>query len=400
LHAYENVPFYSRRLERADVIKDNNNVNLYEFGRLPLLTREDIRNHINELVPKDLGRMKWHYDSSSGTTGDPIRFIRDKLDNKWRRATERYYYEDIIGIDELSVKKIVIWGSAKEVYAGTIGARAKIINWLTNTSFCNSYKMNVEDMERYVKKINSHKPDLIRGFAGSLYDLCNFVEKKRIPIHQPKVVISTAELLQKGMREKIEQVFETKVYNFYGTRETNGVVGECEAGLLHIFLFNNLVEVLDKQNRPVKEGELGKLVVTTLHNYSMPLIRYEIGDMGILGPKTCRCGNPLPTLEEVTGRQFEYFIKEDGQVIHGAYFIYLLKINGWIKDLQIIQEDYLRIKFVIVLQNKINEAEKRDIENKTKLVMGKNCKIFWEFVDMIPKPKSGKYLAARSLLQY
>jgi phenylacetate-CoA ligase len=258
--------------------------------------------------------------------------------------------------------------------------------------------MTESDMNRYLAIINSYKPDLIRGYAGSLYVLSRYAEKKGISMHSPRAVVSTAEMLTEEMRERIERVFGTKVYNFYGSRETNNLAGECNEGLLHILAFHNYIEILDWYGRPVQEGEEGRVIVTNLHNYSMPFIRYEIGDTAILGSKKCKCGNPLPTLKKVTGRITDHFINEKGALIHGEYFTHLFYLKDWVRAFQVIQEDYKKIRILIVLGDKVNESEKKDIEEKIKLVMGADCQVIWEFVDEIPKTPQGKHLYTRSLI--
>jgi phenylacetate-CoA ligase len=395
-HIQANVPFYSDRLEVIG-IKDTH-VRLNDFKGLPLITKPDIRNNLEELTSRDVKKRKSYYNTSGGATGEPISFIQDKLYKKWSMASVRYYYEKIIGIDEFAVKKALLWGSPRDLYASTIGLRAKMINWLTNTKFLNFFKISEQDMERYVKLINSYKPFLIRGYVTFLNELSNYVEKRGLPIHQPKVIVTTAEKLYNDVRKNIENVFGTKVYDYYGTREVNGVAGECDAGLLHVFAFNNYVEVLDNENNPVKEGETGKIVVTTLHNYSMPLIRYDIGDMAILGPKRCKCGNPLPTLKEVTGKSRDFFIKEDGSLFNGGFFMYLFRTRDWIKAFQVIQEDYHKIRVLIVLQDRINITERNEMDRRIKKAMGNNCRVIWEIVDEIPTTRGGKYLYIKSLL--
>lgn len=130
-------------------------------------------------------------------------------------------------------------------------------------------------MERYVGILNSYKPDLVKGFAGILYEICRFIERKGITIHRPKVVISTAEVLQDYMRRRIENVFDVKVYDFYGAREAQAIAGECNHGLLHIFTFNNHIELLDFKSR----GDRGEVIITLLHSFSMPFIRYRIDNL-------------------------------------------------------------------------------------------------------------------------
>jgi phenylacetate-CoA ligase len=202
------------------------------------------------------------------------------------------------------------------------------------------------------------------------------------------------------MREQIEAVFATKVYNFYGATEVGSIAGECKEGLMHIFSFYNNVEILDNKDQPVNNGEEGRVIVTNLYNYLMPLIRYEIGDMALLGPKRCKCGNVLPTLENVTGRITDWFIKEDETTISPMFFMFLFMPKyrkRFLKKFQIIQEDYKKIRILIVTENS-KEIPQKEIDEKIKQMMGKDCKIIWEFVDEIPKTKSGKYIYIKSLV--
>lgn len=398
LHAYHNVPYYNRIFREIGIIKDAD-VDLSKFDTIPILTKGIMRKYHEELISKDYTTRRWYYNSSGGSTGEPIRFIQDGHYDKWVKATNKYYYQDMLGIDETHVKKVILWGSERDLFEGSIGLKAKIVNWLTNTVFLNSFRMTEEDMEHYIKIINSYRPELIRGYAGSLYELCRYAERKDLKIHTPKILACAAETLSDEMREKIEEVFEIKLYDFYGSRETSSLAGECKYGLMHIFMFNKYIEILDDRNQPVKEGEEGRVIVTALHNYSMPFIRYEIGDTAVLGPEKCECGNPLPTLKKVTGRITDHFIKEDGTIIHGEYFTHLFYLKDWVKAFQVIQEDYKKIRILVALKDGIKESEKKDIENKTKLVMGKDCEVIWDFVKEIPRTKSGKYLYTKSLVQ-
>jgi phenylacetate-CoA ligase len=399
LHAYRNVPYYHDIFEEIGIIK-NNEVDLSKFNQIPILTKEIMRKHHQELISNDYTTRKWYYSSSGGSTGEPTRFIQDDVYSKWRNATNYYYYKDILGVDGPDVKKVVLWGSERDLFEGSIELKAKIGNWLTNTVFLNGFRMTEEDMDHYIKTINSYKPDLIRGYAGLLYELCKYAGRKNLKIYVPTILVSEAETLRKEMREKIETVFGTKLHDFYGSREVSNLAGECKEGLMHVFMFWNYVEILNN-NQPVKEGEEGKVIVTNLHNYSMPFIRYEIGDMAVLGPEKCECGNILPSLKKITGRITDHFVKEDGTIIPAEFFIHLIGVvcnRGFVKKFQVIQEDYKRIKLLVILEGNIGESEKEDIEDKIKLVMGKDCKIIWDFVEEIPSTKSGKYLYTKSLV--
>lgn len=401
IYAYQNVPYYH------DIFKDigilnNNEIDLSKFNQIPILTKEIIRQHGEGIISKDYTTRKWYYYSSGGSTGEPIRFILDDVYNKWGNTALYYWYKDIVGIDEPEVKKVIMWGSVSDLFQGSVGWKTKIYNRLSNTVLLNSFKMTEQDMERYIKTINSYKPDLIRGYAGSLYELCRYAAKKGLSLYTPKIVVTAAETLNAEMRVVIERVLQVKVYDFYGTREVGAIAGECQRGLMHVLTFNNYVEILDSNNQSVKEGEEGRVVVTNLHNYSMPFIRYEIGDMAVLDSNECKCDNPLPTLWKITGRITDSFILENGTTIPAEYFIHLIGVvcnKGFIRKFQVVQEAHKRLKIIAIPERIIEETEKRDIEDNIKLVMGQDCKIIWDFVDEIPKTKSGKYLYTKSLVQ-
>ncbi len=395
LHSNNNVHYYNDILR--SIIK-NKKVDLSSFQDIPLINKGIIRQDISNLISKDLNKRKYYYNTSGGSTGEPVKFIQDKQYIKWRNAANYYYFKDILKIDEPNVKKVIIWGSEMDLFNGKIPVKAKIFNRMTNTVFLNSFKMKEEDKAEYIRKINSYEPDLIRGYAGSLYELSKYAEKNNLKIHKPKILVSAAETLHGNMREKIEDIFQTKVFNFYGSREVSNIAGECEHGSMHIFSFWNMVEILKKNNKSAKEGEDGRVIVTNLFNYSMPLIRYELGDNAIMGKK-CRCGNILPTLKSIIGRVIDHFVLRDGTVIPAEYFIHLIGVvcnYGTIKQFQIIQEDYDKIRIMAALNKSLTNSEQDNINTKIRLVMGNECKITWEVLDSIPKTRTGKYIYTKS----
>lgn len=398
LHAYKNVPYYTHILDEIDIVKNSNIDSLSKFSNIPILTKDIIRKNLQTLISKDYKKRGWYYNSSGGSTGEPLRFIQDVSNKKWYTATWRYY-QDINGINHNNSKNILIWASNQGIFKVSLNIRERAQNWLTNTKLLNSFKMSEEDMEKYIKIINSYKPEFITGYAGSLYELCLYAKKRKKNLFTPKIVISAAETLRDDMREEIESLFGTKLYDFYGSRETASLAGECRDGLMHIFTFNHYVEIVDKNNQPVKEGKEGRVIVTDLHNYSMPFIRYEIGDTAILGPKTCTCGNLLPTLKKITGRITDNFVRENGDIISGSALTLTFNLIDWVEAFQIIQEDFKKVKILIIKKNNINISDKRKIERKLKVLLGKDCRIEWEFVDYIPKAKSGKHLYIISKIQ-
>jgi phenylacetate-CoA ligase len=124
-----------------------------------------------------------------------------------------------------------------------------------------------------------------------------------------KKVFSTSEYLSPRARQSIEKAFSTQVHNFYGTNEVSWVAWECEYGSMHIHSDSAILEVVDKDGKPAKEGDI---LITSLWRYSMPFIRYQIGDIGSFGT-TCKCGRGTHILKSLKGKDNDFFILKSGR---------------------------------------------------------------------------------------
>lgn len=397
LHCYENVTYYKNLFEDIGLIK-NKQIELEKFTQIPILTKEKLRENFNQLKSNNADERKSFDNSTGGSTGEPVKFMHDREYEKWCNAANRFYFKNILEIDDLHSKKVVLWGSDKDLFKGTIGYKAKILNYLTNTVLLNSFKMTDQNMEKYVRIINSYKPKILRGYAGSLYELSLFIKRTKSETFSPLVIISEAENLTDEMKKTIEGAFDAKVYNNYGSREIGPTAGECKKGNFHVFDFHNFIEIVDKEGKPSSDG---RIVVTNLHNYSMPFIRYEIGDTGILNNKKCSCHLKLPIIEKLTGRIVSTFLLKNGTTVPSEFFIHLIGVVSKdlpIKKFQVIQESFEKIKIMVVLKKTLPTVAKHKTEQQIRQVMGKNCQIEWQIVNDIPKTSSGKYIYTKSLI--
>lgn len=365
-----------------------------------VLDKGIIRENFEQLKSDKIEYSQSFLNSSGGSTGQPITIIQDRNFKEWRIATQLFYYRQFLGIEIERISHVILWGT-ENIYGDAKSNIVKynVLKYLQSTTFLNSFRMTLEDLHNYVDIINNKKPILIKGYAGSLYQLAKFARNNNLYIHHPQVIYSSAETLRPFMRNLIEEVFDCKVYDFYGSREVGPIAGECSRGKMHIFSFNNYVEVVNKNNETVQAGEEGKILVTTLHNYSMPLIRYNIGDTAILG-KSCDCGSSLPTLERVTGRVKEHFVTRKGTLIDGGYFTRQFYFRDWVDEFQVLQKDFSTIEIFYVPKGEVVKTEQDDISNKIRLVMGKECQINWNQVKQIPRTPHGKLLYTRSLVDF
>jgi phenylacetate-CoA ligase len=384
-HAYLHVPYYKKALKNYFGKRD--------FNKIPFLSKDIIKKEFDELKSDDLSKRKWEYNASGGSTGEPSKFIQDSSFINWR--ANKFFFFYMAGKD-IGEKQIKLWGSEKDIFDGTIGLKAHLENFILNRKLLNAFMIKEEEYFKYVKEFNRYKPVNVWAYVDSAYEFARFIEKNRQKIHSPKSIIVTAGTLTEEVRKYIEKIFKTKVYNQYGSREVGDIACECgkQEGL-HIFQHTHYVEVIDNKGKPVFEKP-GEIVITLLNNYAMPLIRYKIGDTGILTKKKCSCGRGFMLLKKVTGRVTDHFKRKDGTVIHGEYFTHLFYFKDWIKKFKVIQKSYTLIEVLIVLNGVKNEKDIKEIESKIEFVMGKSCNVDFKFVDDIKPSASGKYLYTMS----
>ena len=369
---------------------------LKALSRLPFLTKQIIRDNFELLKSRDLQSRRWFYNTSGGSTGEPVRFIQDEVYHVYCQSLKRHY--DRWTGYEVGMPKVVLWGSERDLLLGKETLRTRVGRWLRNELWLNAFRMSEEDLDQYVAIINKVKPVQILAYAQAIYELARHVEEKKLVIWSPRAIMTTAGTLHVHMREVIERVFGAPVFNRYGSREVGDIACECEAHEgLHICPFTHYVEIVREDGTPAEPGEVGEVVVTSLINYAMPLIRYRIGDMAAWADEKCRCGRAWPLLKEVTGRVTDMFVSASGTRVHGEYFTHLLYFRDWVKKFQFVQESHthilLRVVPAVSLEQakRIAEQEHAELEDKVRLVMGPACKLEIEFVDDIPPSSSGKY---------
>ena len=391
LHAYDNVPYYSKILQECGVIS-NGKVVLDNFSQIPVLTKEIIRAQGSSLYSSDYKSRKPYENTSGGSTGEPVRFIQDKEYDEWNIAT-KLYFNIILGKD-LGQPEIKFWGSDRDILAGNLTVKDRLINLLYNRKFFNSYRLGEREIRLLIDLNNRFKPVAYWAYMESALELSNYLACHELYFHPPKIVISTIGPLTEQVREKIESNMNCKVYNQYGSREVGAISCQCiKQRSMHTFPWWNYVEILDEQGMAVQNQE-GRVVVTTLHNYSMPLIRYDIGDVAVAGGWGCDCGRNSMLLKTVIGRTLGYFKKADGSLAHSHFLVQALFFRDWIKRFQIIQDeiDHVLIKVQLNEDAEAPESDIEDITRKTKILMGESCKVDFEYVEDISRTASGKYV--------
>lgn len=400
IHAASHVPHYKKSLRASGVIDSTDAVNLARFSEVPFLTKDIIRNEYDLLRSSDLSQRKWYENSTGGSTGEPVRFIQEDTYHQLAIATH-LYHQQALGLQP-GMPHLLLWGSDRDILKGTLGRRAQIINFLNNRTFINCFEMSQAGMRAVVETIARRKPVLIQAYVDCVYEVARFINANKIEIEEIQAIITSAGNLYPYMRQEIQQAFNCPVYNRYGSREMGAIALEEQGGVgLHVNTYTHFVEIVDANGAPCSPGNEGEIIITSLHNYAMPFIRYKIGDRAVRSEEADRPYNTVFCLKELTGRMTEAFVKKDGTVISPVFFIHFLGVvhnSGWIEKVQIVQVDYDRIQVNLVPLLKPTPHTLGEITASIRHVMGSDCAVEFNIVDSIPASPSGKFQYVRSLV--
>lgn len=381
--AFLEIPYYNSF--QKDLNLDS--LDYSEFCKIPVLTKDIIRNDIDALINRSYESVDEVFKTTSGgSTGEPLTFYRTKSQNIHGQAA---YYNalELNGVD-IYDKSIDLWGAERDMHSTKSSFSMK--NFLNNRLTLNTFVMSDEIMDRYIKNINSKKPAFIKAYVHSIYDMAKYINENNIKVKCKPVIHCTTGPLYPEMRDAISKAFNNAyVYNFYGSREVSAIASEVRGSEgLFVFYDNVFLEILDENDNPVKNGEEGEIVITTLNNFYMPLIRYKIGDRAVKGDDL-----EFGTLkmDKVIGRTLGVIHKADGTKIDGQFFTTLFFSKLSIKSFQLVQKDIISLELNIVKNDPFNPNELEEVINSIKIELP-DVNIEVNFCKKIDLTETGKIM--------
>lgn len=382
-HAYNNVPYYRKRFQEAG-LKPSDIKTTDDLIKLPLLTKKDIRANFNDLIAANFPRKKMLPYSTSGSTGEPIKFYITRGTSAQRQAAAYRAYR--WSGYEMGDRIVNLW-SPQEYFRGRqLGNR--LINLFLKAIYLNPLNMSASKLERIVPRLIRFRPSIIVATASAAYILASYARSNGITGLRPKAVITTAEMLFDYEREVVKEALGCEVFDLYASREVGPIAAECPSHSgYHIFAEKFVLEFI-RDGKPVIPGEIGKILITDLTNYAMPFIRYENGDLGVPTMESCPCGINLPLMKSIEGKITDIL------VVKGK-FISSPGLNLIFKDLpinqyQLIQETEDEIVVKIIKEEGYTEAETRLLLKLLQKHISKEVKFQIEFTDFISPYPSGK----------
>lgn len=392
------VPYYQSEWKVAGIGPET--IRLDTLNRLPLLEKVTLRTHTAEFV--NHSRLKHGSDEghTSGTSGIPLIFPYD-LDSIQRNLAFRerqYRWAGLTG-KEKSARF-----SGRLLLGKHNGPPFWRFNRPENQLLFSSYHINDETWLDYYSALKEHKVVFLDGYPSALFSLARYIDQAGYSKQwRPWAVFLTGEAVMDYQRELISQAFGTKVYDFYSSSEGAPFVTQCTAGSHHVNPESGIIEFLRSDGSCAEPGEEAEMVVTSFFQKTLPLIRYRIGDSGILAQdQHCPCGSSFAVIEKIVGREDDaLYSTERGRIGSAGLSTALYKLPRRLKESQIEQlgKDSFVFKYVPHGDDLKNE-EKQILTNELCKRLGNSVKIEISRVESIPKGARGKSQLIKGLKNF
>ncbi|HUV67629.1 MAG TPA: hypothetical protein VMW24_27295 [Sedimentisphaerales bacterium] len=388
--AYEKVPYYQRSF-REGRLNPSDIKTLDDLQLLPLITKEEVRNHIDEFIPVDVDRSKLRKWVTGGSSGIPLGIY---LDN---------FYSSMI--EEAFSLRQRVWAGYKQYDRKINLTRAAIGTFFANRCWdynndeneiiLKSHDMSEENMFEFVDVFNKFKPLFLVGYPSALEIFSRFIKRNNSVLPPIKAIFSGSEALWPGQRYLIESALKSKIFSGYGMSERVADAIECEQHCgYHINMEYGIFELLDTNNEPInKPGASGSVVGTGFHNNVMPLIRYQMFDVAVYAEGRCPCNRHSPLIKNFMGRFREYFVSKCGKLVP-LQLVWSGRHPVWskIREMKFVQEREGKVVAKIVRAPGYLDGEvAKELRDQVgKVLTEEEFDIQFEFVDSLPLTQRGK----------
>jgi phenylacetate-CoA ligase len=262
-------------------------------------------------------------------------------------------------------------------------------DWTDNRIYLSGFHLSRDTAPLYIRKLQEWRPKFISAYPSSAYMLARFMEQAGVTI-PVQGVFTSSEVLTPTERKTIERQFACKVWDRYGTGERLAVSQQCEHGTYHLSHEFGIMQVDSPLGQPAPIGAKGEIVQTGLTNYSMPLIRYAIGDTGYLLNEVCPCGRSLPAMGPVDGRKDDVIVTADGRLMPRAG---LDQIHEFVENLercQLVQERIGEVIVRVLPRPGFGKLDEEELKRQLCLRLGAGTEVVVQVTGDLPLTAVGK----------
>jgi phenylacetate-CoA ligase len=248
-------------------------------------------------------------------------------------------------------------------------------------------------LDEQLEWLQHEQPDYLITFPSNLVALAKFCQERGAALPNLKQIMTVGETVTQTVRRAAREAWNLPVKDSYSSEEAGYLTMQCpDHEVYHVQSENVLLEVVDDDGRPCGPGEIGRVLVTSLHNFATPLIRYEVGDYAEVGAP-CACGRGLPVITRIVGRQRNRLVLPDGSSV----FPYLgdhedyIAITKSIKRFQLIQRSLDELENRLVVSEPLTAEQEARMRALMQRSLGHPYRITFTYHDDIPPSPRGKF---------
>ena len=386
LHAQSNVPFYATRLAR---LGHGREIGPASWEAVPVLTRAEVQRHADVLkastVPPHAGAVTG--GETSGSIGRPVRYLTNELAGVASLgATDRAFrWWQFDGAKTMAsfvarTREGARPPDGKTVKGWRVGAPG--LHYMIDMSATTNQRIDW---------LRNRHPHYLTAHSFTLMELAEQVRARGVELRFERIT-SIGTVLTDEIRDACTAVFGARTIDQYGAQETGLLASECPwCGEYHVNAETVLVEILDQDGRATAPGAVGRVVATSLYNYAMPLIRYEIGDLAVAGSQRQQCPVTLPALGRILGRYRNAFTLPDGRTVYPYVPVSRLRQFLSFEQFQIVQTSPDAVEVRYVPLNRDQHVDADGLEACLRELIDPGLRVHAVAVNEIARSPSGKF---------
>lgn len=362
-HASIHVPHYRETFARH-VLDPDRLAGPAALRDLPLVTKRLVLDAGARLTADGHARFRPQVVTSTGTTGPAIQVLVDRATNPLEFA---FYWRH--------------WGwfgyrlgdrfaqLAWSPFHGPLSDQVAIVERGTGRLLLNARALSETRARDWAQALVRHRARFLKGHPSALLHFALFVRTRRLEVPSLRAIFTTGEVLEPEARHLIQSVFQTRVADAYGSMERVVAACECPAGRMHVNADYGLWDTIADGEDPVSRRPRGRIVGTSLYNYSMPLLRFDLGDLvEPAGDGPCPCGRTFPTVGRIHGRSVDAISTPDGRVITAAAIVFNT-VAGVLRG-QLVQDDVAHLRARVLPAASFTADEERKLRHELRAMVG------------------------------
>jgi phenylacetate-CoA ligase len=408
-YAYEAVPYYRELFDEAGVRPDDIR-SPADLSHVPISTKADLQSVPAEaLLARNLDPSTFVKELTSGSTGRP--FTTQHIQRERIKKSAIYIRTYLQAGLRLTDRQVCVtedrghggyrrWLRALEDFLtekrGQEGRRPGLRSLVGGRAYVPVF----DSVDSQIDQLCCLQPDFLLGYPSALGPIAEAVKAQDERRIQPRVVCTSAEVLNRDTRQVIESAFGVPVLDLFSTVEFGNVAWQCRhCGAMHINADALIVEVVREDGSSAAPGEIGTLVCTDLDSHAMPFIRYAVGDLGMLTDESGECDCAFPTMGPIEGRMVDRIRRPDGGIVSPYQFTCSLERVQGVAQYQVSQETLQRFTVRMVSGQGFSPASTDEVLERCRAVLGQDANVIVQVVDEIPREPSGKFRVVKSEIE-